>query len=92
MSKSAFVLAAIASASIYASAGAAPAQAEILYPFCTTETRWEGPHCDYRSFEECVAVNAGLNVTCVPNKWYGEATGGRYPMRQDPWPARRRAG
>ena len=68
MRKSIFILAAIAALPIYASAGARPANAETIYPYCTTESRWDYPHCDYRSFEQCVAVNAGMNTMCVPNK------------------------
>ena len=70
MRKSVFILALTAAVPLVASAGIKPAKAEILYPYCTTETRWEGPHCDYRSFEQCVAANAGRATTCVPNKWY----------------------
>ena len=54
----------------FASLSVHPAKAEILYPYCTTETRWEGPHCDFRTFEQCVAAVAGRATTCVPNKWY----------------------
>jgi len=70
MRKSIFILALAAAVPLVASAGAKPAKAEILYPYCTTETRWDGPHCDFRTFEQCVAFSAGQNTTCVPNKWY----------------------
>ena len=70
MRKPIFILALTAAVPLVASAGIKPAKAEILYPYCTTETRWDGPHCDFRSFEQCVAAVAGQNTTCVPNKWY----------------------
>ena len=70
MRKSIFILALAAAVPFVASTGARPAKAEILYPYCTTETRWDGPHCDFRTFEQCVAFSAGKNTTCVPNKWY----------------------
>lgn len=70
MRKSIFILALTAVVLFVASTGAQPAKAEILYPYCTTETRWDGPHCDFRTFDQCVAAVAGQNTTCVPNKWY----------------------
>jgi Protein of unknown function (DUF3551) len=81
MRKSIFILALTAAVPIVASAAIKPAKAEILYPYCTTETRWDGPHCDFRTFEQCVAFVAGQNSTCVPNKWYwaSQATPRRRP-------------
>jgi hypothetical protein len=73
MRKSIFILALTATVPFVAWMGMKPAKAEILYPYCTTETRWDGPHCDFRSFEQCVAAVAGQNTTCVPNKWYWAA-------------------
>ncbi len=73
MCKSIFILALTTAAAIAAFATSKPAKAEILYPYCTTETRWDGPHCDFRTFEQCVAFVAGQNSTCVPNKWYSAA-------------------
>jgi uncharacterized protein DUF3551 len=70
MRKSVFILALTAAVPLLASTAARPAKAEILYPYCTTETRWDGPHCDFRTFEQCVAFVAGQNSTCIPNKWY----------------------
>jgi hypothetical protein len=73
MRKSIFILALTAVVPLVASIGVHPAKTEILYPYCTTETRWEGPHCDFRTFDQCVAAVAGKNTTCVPNKWYSAA-------------------
>jgi uncharacterized protein DUF3551 len=73
MRKSIFILALTTVATIAAFATSKPAKAEILYPYCTTETRWDGPHCDFRTFQQCVAFVAGQNSTCVPNKWYSAA-------------------
>jgi len=73
MRKSIFILALTAVVPFVASTGVRPAKAEILYPYCTTETRWDGPHCDFRTFDQCVAAVAGQNTTCVPNKWYSAA-------------------
>jgi len=70
MRKSVFALALTAVVPFVAWGSVQPARAEILYPYCTTETRWDGPHCDFRTFEQCVAAVAGQNTTCVPNKWY----------------------
>jgi hypothetical protein len=70
MRKSIFILALTAAVPIVASTGAKPAKAEILYPYCTAETRWDGEHCDYRSLEECVAAVAGQAYSCTPNRWY----------------------
>lgn len=73
MRKSIFIFALATAVPLVASAAIKPAKAEILYPYCTTETRWEGQHCDFRTFEQCVAFVAGQNTTCVPNKWYSAA-------------------
>ena len=73
MRKSLLFVAIAAALPIIASTAAKPAMAETVYPFCTTGSRWEGPRCDYRTFEQCVAVNAGFNTMCVPNRWYSEA-------------------
>ena len=70
MRKSLFILALSLAVPFVASLGVHPAKAEILYPYCTTETRWEGQHCDFRTFAQCVAAVAGYATTCVPNKWY----------------------
>jgi hypothetical protein len=65
-----FILALATAVPLIASSDARPAQAEILYPYCTMETPWEGARCDFRTFEQCVAFVAGQRYTCVPNKWY----------------------
>ena len=70
MRKSVFILALTAAVPLLASAAARPAKAEVLYHYCNTETRWDCPHCDFRTFEQCVEFVAGQNSTCIPNKWY----------------------
>jgi hypothetical protein len=78
MRKAMFILAATAALPILGSAGVQPARAVTSYPYCTAATRWDAPHCDYRTLAECVSANAGLAYTCVPNKWY---TGASTPRR-----------
>ena len=73
MRKSIFILALTAVVPFVASSGVQPAKAAVAYPYCTTETRWDGPHCDFRTFEQCVAFVAGQNTMCVPNQWYSAA-------------------
>jgi hypothetical protein len=73
MRKSIFILALTAVVPFVASNGVRPARAGVVYPYCTTETRWDGPHCDFRTFEQCVAFVAGQNTTCVVNQWYSAA-------------------
>ena len=73
MRKSLLILALTAVVPLVASTGVRPAKAEISYPYCTSETRWDGPHCDFRTFEQCVAFVAGQNMMCVPNQWYSAA-------------------
>jgi len=70
MRKLIFIVALASALPWLASAGVKPAKAEILYPYCTAETRWEGEHCDFRSLAECVAAVAGQAYSCTPNRWY----------------------
>jgi hypothetical protein len=64
-------LASCAAILIGACASTRPAAAEVVYPFCATPTWSEGLDCDYRTREECLAINAGFARTCVPNPRYG---------------------
>ena len=70
MRKASFALAAIAAIPVYASAGAGRANAETIYPYCTTPTWSEGLNCAYQTREQCSAVNAGMPTTCVANPSY----------------------
>jgi hypothetical protein len=53
-------------------AAAAPSQAAVVYPWCTTGAGMDfgGVNCGFMTFEQCMATARGNGQHCQPNPLY----------------------
>ena len=55
---------------VTALAFAAPAHAEIYYPWCANYCCGGGSNCGFSTFKQCMATLSGIGGFCDPNPFY----------------------